>query len=223
MKTAIFLFDTTGYASEPFTRRGWRTIIIDILNTKKENPRASIVLDWDILEKENDIRRLAQESSFGFGFPPCTDLAVSGAAHFQKKRKKDPKFQHKAMHLALSCERIFGPCNVPYGFENPVSVLSTMHRRPDFYFHPYEFGGHLPENDIHPEYPEYIRPRDAYPKLTCVWGGNGLKVPHKKPVICPRGLSLQHLKLGGKSSLTKRIRSASPRGFFEAMAEIYTP
>ena len=40
---ALFLFDTTGYAAEPFTKAGWETYIIDILNTKEraQNSRAT--------------------------------------------------------------------------------------------------------------------------------------------------------------------------------------
>ena len=37
--------------------------------------------------------------AFAMAFPTCTDLAVSGAAHFDKKRKEDPDFQHKAMRF----------------------------------------------------------------------------------------------------------------------------
>ena len=39
-------------------------------------------------------------------FPVCTDLAVSGAAHFKRKAERDPLFQRKAANYAygvLNC------------------------------------------------------------------------------------------------------------------------
>lgn len=73
-------------------------------------------------------------------------------------------------------------CQVPWFFENPVSVFASIFGKPNHTFHPYEFGGYLPENDKHPEYPKYILPRDAYPKKTCLWSGCGFELPEKKIV-----------------------------------------
>jgi len=154
---------------------------------------------------------------FVFGFPPCTDLAVSGACHFEVKRFVDPLFHYKATELALFVGRLGEYLGVPWAFENPISVLSTRYRKPDFMFHPWEYGGYLPVDDVHPTYPDYIAPRDAYPKKTCIWSGGGFVVPSKSEVECPKGYSTQHKKLGGKSMKTKNIRSATPRGFAMAV------
>lgn len=154
-----------------------------------------------------------------FAFPPCTDLAVSGAAHFEQKRKVNPDFQIKAVETCRVAQRLADVFGVPYMIENPVSVLSTMWRRPDYTFHPYEFGGLLPENDQHPFFPEIISPRDAYPKKTCLWVGGGFIMPSAEPVAVPSGYSAQHNRLGGKSARTKTIRSLTPRGFARAVFE----
>ena len=62
--------------------------------------------------------------------------------------------------------------------------------------------------------------RDAYPKKTCLWTGNGFNMPYKVAVECDSfGSSTQHRKLGGKSMKTKNIRSATPRGFARAVVE----
>lgn len=222
-KKAIFLFDTTGYAAEPFTNAGWETYIIDTANIGERavNPRATHVLDWDILAREKDIIELCIGAEFVFGFPPCTDMAVSGAAHFANKKRIDPAFQTKAVHLARSVERIGEAADVEWCLENPVSVLATLWRKSNYSFHPCNFGGYLPYDDVHPEYPEYIVPRDAYPKSTHLWHSKGFKLPKIRPVTPALGYSKQHLKLGGKSEKTKRIRSASPRGFFKALFEVY--
>lgn len=78
-------------------------------------------------------------------FPPCTDLAVSGARHFAKKRA-DGRQQASIdffMKFANShCDRI--------AIENPVGIMSTHFRKPDQIINPYQFG--------HPE-----------TKKTCLW------------------------------------------------------
>lgn len=216
----VFLFEHTGYAAEPFTKRGFRTLIVDIKNIGL-NPKATETWNWNILERELDLIEIVRGARFVFGMPPCDDLAVSGARHFQAKYEKDASFQSKAAQLFMTTMRIANIANIPYGIENPGSVMSTLWRKPSVIFNPYEFGGYLPENDIHPEYPRYIAPRDAYPKKTCWWTGNGFRFPVRKPVVVADGYSLQHKLLGGKSEKTKRIRSASPRGVFEALAQEY--
>ena len=78
-------------------------------------------------------------------FPPCTDLAVSGAAWFKAKREDGRQqagidfFMVFALH---SCEKI---C-----IENPVGIMSSLWRKPDQIVQPYQFG--------HPE-----------SKKTCFW------------------------------------------------------
>ena len=174
---------------------------------------------------DRDFFESAIEGVFGgapdiiFAFPPCTDLAVSGAAHFELKRKSDPDFQVNAVKTCRVAQWLANAFEVPYMIENPVSVLSTMWRRPDHTFHPYEFGGFMAEDDRHPFFPEIIRPRDAYPKKTCLWVGGGFVMPSVNPVAPPLGYSDQHNRLGGKSSRTKTIRSLTPRGFARAVFE----
>lgn len=163
---------------------------------------------------------------FILSFPPCTHLAVSGAAHFKKKLQKDPLIQVNAVKDARIAETLGNMYNCPWHVENPVGVMSNMWRKPDYKFHPSEYGGYLPEDDQNPWFPDLIKPRDAYPKLTCGWFGNGFVVPEKRPVpqICDvNGYSLQHTKLGGKSPRTKMIRSLTPRGWALAVFEANEP
>lgn len=163
---------------------------------------------------------------FILSFPPCTHLAVSGAAHFKKKLQKDPLIQVNAVKDARIAETLGNMYNCPWHVENPVGVMSNMWRKPDYKFHPSEYGGYLSEDDQNPWFPEYISPRDAYPKLTCGWCGNGFVIPDKRPVpqLCDlNGYSFQHTKLGGKSPRTKMIRSLTPRGWALAVFEANEP
>lgn len=147
-----------------------------------------------------------------FGFPPCTDLSVAGAKHFEAKRREDPYFQDKAVALARTVEAVGEAVGCPWFAENPKSVLSTLWRKKDLVFQPWQYGGYLPEDDQHPRWPQYLPPRDAYPKETWLWVGGGFALPFPLPVVPIKdypGWS----KLGGKSKRTKQIRSETPRGF----------
>lgn len=232
MKKAIFLFDYTGIMAKPWADAGYLCYCFDGQHpqgvTKSDHPNILNVGMWfdnkfthlASMEKKQieKIKSITGDDiSFVFGFPECTDLSVSGAGHFEKKRLKNPKFQTEAMICVHLVRGLGVYLKCPWGLENPISVISSMWRKPDFKFHPYEYGGYLPKDDVHPVYPEYIKPRDAYPKKTCIWSGGGFIEPERKSVHCEPGFSDQHKKLGGKSLKTKNIRSATPRGFAMAV------
>ena len=208
----ISLCDYTGIFTKPWRDAGHDALHIDPL---RENNGTILDMMPEIMEAMN------KKVLFVAGFPPCTDVAVSGSRHFESKRSKDPHYQSKAALVAEQCRIIGELSGAPWFFENPVSVFSSIFGKPDYIFHPYEFGGYLPVYDEHPEWPEYIKPRDAYPKKTCLWSGGGFVLPDKKPVPVNPGFSDQHKKLGGKSQRTKNIRSATPRGFAQAVFETY--
>ena len=78
-------------------------------------------------------------------FPPCTDLAVSGARHFAKKRadgRQQASIDFFMKFANAHCDII--------AIENPVGIMSTRFRKPDQIINPYQFG--------HPE-----------TKKTCLW------------------------------------------------------
>ena len=78
-------------------------------------------------------------------FPPCTDLAVSGARHFAKKRadgRQQASIDFFMKFANAHCDMI--------AIENPVGIMSTHFRKPDQIINPWQFG--------HPE-----------TKKTCLW------------------------------------------------------
>lgn len=228
----ICLYSTSGLVEQPFLDAGYEVWSFDGQNKNEDLHSRMWHKRWAWFEP-TDLRHQADRILFAvgssvklvIGFPECTHMAVSGSRHFAGKLAKDPNCQRDAAELAKLVEVVGNAANAPWLAENPVSVLATLWRKPDFYFEPYEYGGYLPEDDRHPLYPEYINARDAYPKKTCLWTGNGFKMPPKKPVEVPRksdgsvAYSEQYKKLGGKSLKTKNIRSATPRGFAHAVCE----
>lgn len=216
----ICLYDENGLSAKDWADNGYKVYCYDLLHEKERVEGNITYVPWDANGSSEDlIHRHKGNTKIVLGFPPCTDLAISGAAWFKTKAEKDKLFQEKAVAMCILVEYVANRLNAPYVIENPVSVLATKWRAPDHRFHPYEYGGYLPENDIHPKYPDYIAPRDAYPKKTCYWTGNGFKMPEKKPVVPEEGYSRQHRLLGGKSAKTKSIRSCSPRGIARAIYE----
>lgn len=158
MKKAIFLFDYTGIMAKPWAEAGYLCYCFDGQHplgvSKSEHPNILNVGMWfdndGIYGKnDSDIEKIklitGSDISFVFGFPECTDLTVAGARHFDSKRKADPRFQFKAMQLVYLTKNLGESLNCPWGFENPVGVISTMFRTYDFKFDPADYAGYLPE------------------------------------------------------------------------------
>lgn len=213
----LSLYDVSGLMVAPWVEAGHQAVCVDMQHPGEDQTGLHWKLNWNILESEDELVYIGKHivAKFMMAFPPCDDMAVSGAKHFGKKADENPYFQLEARELALVADRIGRRLGVPYALENPVSRLATLWRASDYSFEPFEFGGYLPEWDIHPLYPDYIAPRDAYTKATHLWTGGGYELPEKRPVKVNRSerWNKQTTALGGSSAKTKNIRSATPRGF----------
>lgn len=78
-------------------------------------------------------------------FPPCTHLAVSGAAWFEQKRKDGRQQEGIDFFLKIA--------NAPVkhiAIENPVGIMSKIYKKPTQIIQPYMFG-------------------DEVKKTTCLW------------------------------------------------------
>jgi hypothetical protein len=78
-------------------------------------------------------------------FPPCTDLAVSGARHFERKiadgsQKKSIDFFMKLVNAPID----------KIAIENPIGIMSRIYRKPDQIIQPWHYG-------------------DKAQKSTCIW------------------------------------------------------
>ena len=238
----LSFFEYTGTILEPWAKAGYQCFAFDIqhggpvrdsygrpdegfIEFRHWDASKGILSTLDMIDKLLGGRRIAMV----FGFPPCTDLAASGARHWEAKRKADPEFQNRAVQWAKDVETVAQVCCAPYMIENPQGALSTLWRKPDHRFDPCDYGAYIPvEEAAHPRWPEYIPPRDAYTKRTCLWTSSSFVMPERASVE-PVTLSYtkadgtttsgspQWGKLGGKSMKTKNIRSATPRGFARAV------
>lgn len=140
--TIVSLCDLTGVMVRPWAEAGYRTIQVDPqLETSGEG--RSIRLGGKVGDEWIDSLLvdvcMSGRVAFLAAFPPCTDLAVSGARWFKSKLEADPDCQKRAVELAQKCAWFGELAGCPWFVENPVSVLSSMWRKPDHYFHPYQF------------------------------------------------------------------------------------
>jgi hypothetical protein len=238
----LSFFEFTGTMLEPWARAGHHCYAFDLQHTRfPDSVRmysggGSITfVHWDASKgfraTMDMVRELVGSSDVAmvFGFPPCTNLAASGARHWAGKRAADPEFQNRAVAWALDVVFVAEIIGAPFMIENPQGALSTLWRKPDHRFDPCDFGGYVPMAEAnHPLWPDYIPPRDAYTKRTCLWTNAGFTMPARasvEPVVLSYTRedgtvttgSPQWGKLGGKSMKTKNIRSATPRGFARAV------
>ena len=123
--------------------------------------------------------------------PPCTDLSVSGARHFETKRL-DGRQQTSASFFMMLAKS-----DIPrIAIENPVCVMSRLWRKPDQIIQPWQFG--------HGE-----------TKATCLWL-KGLPKLEATDIVEGRE---QRMHLLPPSPDRWKIRSTTYKGIAQAMAD----
>ena len=209
-EVAIFLCDVTGIMAQPWIDGGYDAILVDPQHPKGVHTDGPITrighvidhdLTWRVLSAVLRNRRVV----FVAGFPPCTDLAVSGARWFESKKQTDWAFQFKAMHVVWQCQAIGELSGASWMIENPVSVIASIWRKCDYSFHPYEFTGYCPT--------------DNYTKKTMLWTGGGFVMP--KPLIdSSLGAPDNRIHTAPPSENRANFRSATPLGFARAVYQV---
>jgi hypothetical protein len=132
--------------------------------------------------------------------PPCTDLAVSGAAWFEAKKLDGRQYASAAFFMRI----VRRSEHIPrVAIENPVCIMSSLWRKPDQIIQPWMFG--------HPE-----------SKATCLWL-KGLQQLAPTDNVREQFLSLpknqqQRLHYLPPSEDRWKIRSQTFSGIAKAMA-----
>jgi hypothetical protein len=196
-QTVISLCDRTGNMVKPWLDAGYQAITVDLQEQVCTHPLRTHIV--------KDVRevRFGPSSNIAavFAFPPCTNLAVSGARWF--KDKGLPALI-EALEIVNACREICESSGAPYMIENPVSTLSTYWRKPDYTFHPWQYTAH--------------EPSDNYTKKTCLWTGNGFVMP-APAITAGLGQPDDRIHKAPPSEERGNIRSATPMGFARAVFE----
>jgi hypothetical protein len=174
--------------------------------------------EWHI--KGDVLEQLNKGWDIMIAFPPCTHLAVSGARHFEAKRKDGRQQQGIDFFMKM--------VNAPIpriAIENPMGIMSTVYRKPDQIIQPYYFG-------------------DEAQKTTCLWLKNlpalyHNKIPNlfdeqithvskgefyfsptgkKMPAWCCDPIDEKGKKMGYNTDAIKTLRSKTFPGIAAAMA-----
>lgn len=197
----ISIFDRTGNMVKPWADAGYLCHIVDIAHEPGEHRDGNVVrIGADVrtwLPPRGDI-------AAAFFFPPCTDLAVSGARWF---RGKGLFSLASAIELFAHAAKLAEWTGAPYLIENPVSTISTYWRKPDHVFDPCDYAGYPGGGD------------DLYTKRTCLWVGGGFTMPPKRRLDPIHGSRMHLLP---PSADRAALRSATPHGFATAVFEHLT-
>lgn len=153
-------------------------------------------------------------------FPPCTDLAVSGARHFERKRKDGSQYNS----IEFFCQFLIADCDY-IAIENPVNIISGYYVKEHFPDLAEKY--HLP---IKPT--QRIQPYEyghTSKKTTCLWLKNLPKLqptnivePELVQYECSDGRTVtfsKHMITGFKSKDRAKARSKTFEGIAEAMAD----
>ena len=134
--------------TKEFRKRGHEAYSCDIIECSGGKPK------WHI--KDDVLKVINDDWDMMIAFPPCTHLAVSGAAWFEEKRKDGRQQQGIDFFMDI--------INAPIekiAVENPIGIMSSIYRKPDQIIQPYYFG-------------------DREQKTTCLWLKNMPKLFHFK-------------------------------------------
>jgi hypothetical protein len=189
-RLVLSLFDYTGHMVEPWKQAGYDTLCIDIQRDGTD------ILRWLPPRREYEIV---------FAFPPCTNVAVSGARWFKDKGLAGLA---SAIELVERARDICEWSGAPWMIENPVSTLSSYWRKPDHVFHPHHFAG--------------LEPADNYTKKTCIWSGNGFVMPDAFP-LRDAGAPDDRIHKAPPGPDRANFRSATPMGFARAVFRANAP
>ena len=117
----------SGVVRDAFLRGGHEAMSCDLLETESPGPHYKGDL-FDVIDYPWDLM---------IAHPPCTHLSVSGSRHFAEK-KMDGR-QQAAVSFFMRIVR--QSSHIPrVAIENPVCIMSSLHRKPDQIIQPWQFG-----------------------------------------------------------------------------------
>lgn len=179
----------SGRVRDAFIAKGHEAMSCDLLPTESVGPHyqgdVRDVMDypWDLM----------------IAHPPCTDLSVSGAAWFERKK------MNGAQQMSASFFMMLAKSDIPrIAIENPVCIMSRLWRKPDQIVQPWMFG-HMEQ------------------KATCLWLKN-LPVLYPSNDVKAQMMELpknkrERLHYLPPSQDRWKLRSETFQGIADAMAE----
>lgn len=181
-----------------FRKLGHEAYSCDLLPCSGGHPEWHFQQDiFEVIESNNWDMMIA--------FPPCTDLAVSGARHFERKREDGS--QRKSIQFFMDLMTV----NIPkIAIENPIGIISGLYIVKHFPDLAEKYG--LPINTT-----QIIQPwqfGDKAQKSTCLWLKGLPKLKHTE--IVEKGEFYEFISKKGEN---KRM----PMWYYKALQNAKTP
>lgn len=146
MKRILIACEESQAVTKAFRRLGYEAFSCDLLPCSGGHPEWHYQEDiFEVIKKGWDLM---------IAFPPCTDLAVSGARHFERKIADGS--QQKSIEFFMN---IINADVEKIAVENPIGIMSGKYRKPNQIIQPWMFG-------------------DKAQKSTCLWLKN---LPNLQP------------------------------------------
>jgi hypothetical protein len=115
----------SGAVRDAFIKLGHEALSCDLLPTDAPGPhyqgdiRDLLDYPWDLM----------------IAHPPCTDLSVSGARHFEAKKLNGSQYASASFFMMLA------KADIPkIAIENPICIMSSLYKKPDQIIQPWQFG-----------------------------------------------------------------------------------
>ena len=193
--------EESGIVTEQLRLLGYNAFSCDIKPTSGKFPQFHYI--------DNVFNVINSQSwDIGIFFPPCTDLALSGAAQFKVKKQNGK--QRAAIDFFLKIAN----CNIPkICIENPIGIMNEYYKPPTQIIQPFQFG-------------------DKAQKSTCLWlknlnpleSTNRIRLTEFKTLIHKNGKTKKYCPWQyevSKKTKTVRaeIRSKTFLGIAKAMAQ----
>lgn len=146
--------EESGVVRDEFAALGHTVVSCDLMPTRRPGPHYQGDV-FDLIDYPFDM---------GLFYFPCTDSSVSGARHFEAKRMDGRFYVGNALWIRgwRASAHIRHRC-----FEHPVSVISSLFRKPDQIIQPWMFGHYETKatclwlDGLPPLVPTYARPEEC--------------------------------------------------------------
>lgn len=139
MKRILVACEESQAVTKAFRELGHEAFSCDLLPCSGGHP------EWHFQEDMFEVIKREPKFDLMIAFPPCTDLAVSGARHFERKIADGS--QQKSIQFFMD---IINADVDKIAVENPIGIMSGKYRKPDQIIQPWMFG-------------------DKAQKSTCIW------------------------------------------------------
>ena len=139
MKRILIACEESQAVTKAFRNLGYDAFSCDLLPCSGGHP------EWHFQEDMFEVIKREKKFDLMIAFPPCTDLAVSGARHFERKIADGS--QEKSIQFFMD---VINANVYRIAVENPIGIMSKKYRKPDQIIQPYMFG-------------------DKAQKSTCLW------------------------------------------------------